>query len=356
MRSSAAFALAALFASGLARAQSVYVDLGPAGVHGAPMAPFAAAAGIAGVWNEIDTASIAAGPFPVSVPNLVDLTGAPTQVRVFFFDLGTGFEGFSYDDAATSGGDDALLDDLGYFNGGALLALRGLAPGNYELFTYASVPDRQDHVTRVSMSSSPDPAQDVTGGFPGSYVQGVTHARHRFTAVAGVDVTFRLDVVRGFMCLNGFQVLAEGATGPLGTRYCTPAQLNSFGIAAEISALGSRSVAANDVSLRAASLPPNTFGYFLTSRDRGFVLSPGGSQGNLCLGGGIGRYRGAGQVQNSGAAGAFTLAIDLTRTPTPSGLVAIAPGETWHFQCWYRDSLLGFPSSNFTDGLTVVFQ
>ncbi len=32
----------------------------------------------------------------------------------------------------------------------------------------------------------------------------------------------------------------------------------------------------------------------------GFVASPNGSQGNLCLAGSIGRYVGAGQIQNSG--------------------------------------------------------
>ena len=33
--------------------------------------------------------------------------------------------------------------------------------------------------------------------------------------------------------------------------------------------------------------------------------------------------------------------------------VAVQPGETWNFQCWYRD--LG-NSNNFTDAVSVTFQ
>ena len=86
------------------------------------------------------------------------------------------------------------------------------------------------------------------------------------------------------------------------------------------------------------------------------MANPGGSDGNLCLGGSIGRYVGPGQIVNSGATGSFTLPLDLTQTPTPTGLVAIAAGETWNFQAWHRDAVGGFATSNFTDGLAVQFQ
>ena len=80
------------------------------------------------------------------------------------------------------------------------------------------------------------------------------------------------------------------------------------------------------------------------------------TQGALCLGGSIGRYVGAGQIQNSGAAGAFQLALNLTQTPTPNGLVAITQGQTWNFQSWFRDTSMGAATSNFTDAVRVLFQ
>ena len=103
-------------------------------------------------------------------------------------------------------------------------------------------------------------------------------------------------------------------------------------------------------------MPENSFGFFLTGRTQGFVQFPGGSQGNLCLSGPIGRYVGPGQVLNSGPQGRFELGLDLTRMPTPTGLVAAQAGETWHFTACYRDAITGVTTSNFTDGLPVAFQ
>ncbi|MEM6572582.1 MAG: hypothetical protein AAF957_29475, partial [Planctomycetota bacterium] len=70
----------------------------------------------------------------------------------------------------------------------------------------------------------------------------------------------------------------------------------------------------------------------------------------------IGRYVGPGQVLNSSAAGEASLVLDLTQTPQPNGFVSIQPGETWNFQGWHRDSLMGSATSNFTDGLEILFQ
>ena len=138
---------------------------------------------------------------------------------------------------------------------------------------------------------------------------------------------------------------------PLGTNYCQAA-VNSTGGPARMSASGSNIVADNDLVLRALGLPPNSFGFFLASTDQGFVAAPGGSQGNLCLGGAIGRYVGPGQIQNSGAGGTISLAIDNMQVPQPTGSVAIVAGETWNFQLWSRD----ISGSNFTDGYEVTFN
>jgi hypothetical protein len=145
-------------------------------------------------------------------------------------------------------------------------------------------------------------------------------------------------------------------TAMIGTSYCVPGVANSTGYPASIFATGSTSVAANDVTLTSVLVPDNSFGFYLTSTTQGNIANPGGSQGNLCLSGSIGRYVGAGQIQNSGTSGSISLVLDLTQHPTPTGLVSVIPGQTWHFQAWFRDVASGVATSNFTDGLRVTFQ
>ncbi len=127
---------------------------------------------------------------------------------------------------------------------------------------------------------------------------------------------------------------------------------NSSGASAIMDASGSATVADNDLTLEARQLTTFQCGYFLVSQTQAFIQNPGGSQGNLCLGGTIGRY--AQDVKNSDIVGAFSLTIDLTTLPAPLN-VAVMPGDTWNFQAWFRDDNPG-PTSNFTDGLSVQFN
>ena len=146
-----------------------------------------------------------------------------------------------------------------------------------------------------------------------------------------------------------------GPTGEVGTRYCGPAVVNSSAGPASVRVWGQSSVAANDVRLVATGLPLGSFGFFLASRTQGNVAQPGNSQGVLCLGGAIGRYVCAGQVVNSRITGNCALDIDLTRMPTPTGLVAAQAGQTWNFTAWYRDANPA-STSNFTDAISVLLQ
>jgi len=150
--------------------------------------------------------------------------------------------------------------------------------------------------------------------------------------------------------------LVIGSLPTVGTSYCGGGPPNSTGVPGVILALGSATAAANDVTLSASALPANAFGFFIASRMQGLVAMPGGSQGNLCLGGAIGRYVGAGQIKNSGQTGTISLVLDLTQTPTPTGFVVVAAGETWNYQAWHRDSVGGMATSNFTNGVSVDFQ
>ncbi len=141
----------------------------------------------------------------------------------------------------------------------------------------------------------------------------------------------------------------------IGTPYCT-ANANSTGVGAAMSASGSATASNNSLTLTASSMPTQAFGFFIVSQSQGFVANPGGSSGNLCLSGAIGRYVGSGQIQNSGSAGSISLPLDLTATPQPSGFVSVLQGEAWSFQCWFRDSSMAGPTSNFTNGLEIDFN
>ncbi len=131
--------------------------------------------------------------------------------------------------------------------------------------------------------------------------------------------------------------------------YCT-AVANSSGQPASIAASGSNLVEVGALCLQASDLPTNRFGYFLASMTQGFVPTPPGSVGNLCLGGQIARF--AKEIRNSGSKGTYELYVDLERIPLAPPL-AVQPGDTWNFQGWFRD-VSG--ASNFTDGVLITFE
>ncbi|MFT7679559.1 MAG: endonuclease I [Planctomycetota bacterium] len=141
-------------------------------------------------------------------------------------------------------------------------------------------------------------------------------------------------------------------SGGFGVTYCTPNVPNSTGLSGAIQGQGSLDIVLNDLELIVTQMPTNQFGYFLVSQTEGLTFSPGGSQGILCLGGQIGRF--TSQIQGTGIFGTFAIIVDLTNLPIGGGTAALA-GDTWSFQCWYRDANPG-PTSNFTDGLRLTFQ
>ena len=152
----------------------------------------------------------------------------------------------------------------------------------------------------------------------------------------------------------------DGTPGSLGI-VSNPAQLcvgvpNFSGETAVSFVVGSASAQANDQTLWTVNLPSFSFSFFLTSTSPGFVMAPGSSIGNICLGGDIGRFMGPGQVLNGGPTGSVQLSIDLTQQPTPTGLVSVMSGEQWYYQAWFRDLTPLGPASNFTEACSVVYQ
>lgn len=136
-------------------------------------------------------------------------------------------------------------------------------------------------------------------------------------------------------------------------RFCDATD-NSTGVTGTVRALGSRAVADHDLTIATAGLPRDQFGFLLCSRDTDFVPMAGGSDGNLCLGGTIGRFVAPGQIQSSGRAGRIEVDVDVNALPQGGATVAAAPGETWNFQLWHRDTSSG--GSNFSAALAVEFE
>ncbi len=141
----------------------------------------------------------------------------------------------------------------------------------------------------------------------------------------------------------------------LGTVYCT-SNPNSAGDVGTIRVTGSTKRSLNAITLNASLMPPSTFGIFVTSRNAGMVVGPGGSQGVLCLGSSIGRYQGPTEILFTGVQRGFKLGIDLDAIRTPTGSTSVLVGETWRFQAWHRDTAMGMATSNFTEASAVTFD
>jgi hypothetical protein len=257
-----------------------------------------------------------------------DSAGNQTWVRQF----GSSAGDVAYD-AASDGSGGVYLS--GYTNG----SLGGPNAGDFDAFVARYDSGGNQTWIRQFGSSGADLAYEVsTDGAGGVYVSGDTNG-----------------VIGGSTAGLSDAWIARFDGRLTSARYCTPAVPNSTGQSGLMSATGSNPVLANDVTLFASQIPHNSFGFFLASRTQGHVAGAGGSQGVLCLGGAIGRYVGLGQIRNSGTTGSFSLGIDLTTMPQPSGNVAVQPGETWNFQAWHRDANPTV-TSNFTDALSVTFQ
>ena len=142
------------------------------------------------------------------------------------------------------------------------------------------------------------------------------------------------------------------ADGTLGETGCTASAPNSTGLPGTLVLRGSNTIAEGAMELEASNLPPQSFGFFIASSAAGFAARPGGSQGDLCLGGSIGRFVGPGQIQQASASGQITLTVGPGSLPSPLGPVSPPPGERWYFQAWHRDANPG-PASNFTGSATV---
>ncbi len=161
------------------------------------------------------------------------------------------------------------------------------------------------------------------------------------------------------------------------TSFCDPASNNSTGAPAVLSgASGSGFESDLHLDVSGGPLPIGTtrlLGYFLCGNEP--TPGQGISDGFFCLVGtstaSFGRYNIGGTTQYSlglfdaagnlenmvGTGGTSGYGFDVPSAISISGFptTTIMSGDTYHFQCWYRDSLAGAGHSNFTNGLTVTW-
>lgn len=137
----------------------------------------------------------------------------------------------------------------------------------------------------------------------------------------------------------------------VGTGYCV-ANSNSTGVDGLTLGLGSSVARENDLTLRAINVPANQFGIFIVSDAEGFTPNLAGTQGNLCIGGGLGRYD---QILATGPAGEVEQAIDITSIPRPSTTDSAQASERWNWQFWHRDTPAA-GGANLSRALGVRFQ
>ena len=136
----------------------------------------------------------------------------------------------------------------------------------------------------------------------------------------------------------------------VGNNYCSSVP-NSTGDIGSLYGTGSSELADQSFALFGNRLPPSQLAMAIVSSTQGSFPGAGGSLGQLCLGGPIGRL-GTSGFQTS-AAGTLLIDIDWMALPLPMGTTAAAPGETWNFQLWYRD--VG-GVSHFSPGLAVLVE
>lgn len=336
--------LATIGLCGVSSAQSFNVDLGIVAL-GTPSPSYGGAGGSPGFWNGIDPSG-AQGPQP-----LLDLSGAPSNV-VLSMPVGGGV---STPNPCLTGEDQLLLGDFTDPLPGGAYVFEGLTNGAYTVISYSFAPDDFTLTTDINVLGGAGGVQ-VVGGYDWcttmSQGQLDTYSMHTVNVTDGI-ITVTYDAgATSFETFNGFQIVS--GIGPVGTNYCMAAN-NVTGGPSTILASGSGVVSDANFRLRASGLPSNQFGIFLASTIQAFLPGTNGtSNGNLCLGGSIGRFNRPGEILSTGSTGEFSLLMDLNQFPQGSGVVAVMPGETWNFQAWHRSAVgLG---SNFSDGLTVSFQ
>jgi len=190
--------LAGLLLGAGAMGQTFNVEFGAPG--SAPPATYGAA-GLPGVWNTYETMPLGQRFL------LVDIHGQ-SNIAMIYNIGGTGT--IAADDPATSGADEALLDDAMTSLNNPLdtcIFFENLINGDYEILMYAVTPNQPGAQNRVSVDFSPTGPTWIGGPWTGQHVLGVTYQRFTVTTTNGrLGMHSGLPSGNVLSSLNGLQI------------------------------------------------------------------------------------------------------------------------------------------------------
>lgn len=131
--------------------------------------------------------------------------------------------------------------------------------------------------------------------------------------------------------------------------FCAPRSSATSQIGGQLSLHGSPRLIDASLELRGQFFTQGTFVLPLVGRGTGHIFLPAQSRGVLCLGGAhIARLNA--QITQGQALSSFSVPIRLRSLPTAA---PVLPGDLLHFQCWYRDTENGLPTSNFSSAVRM---
>jgi hypothetical protein len=189
-----------------AHAQSYNIDFGDA--RSAPSSAYAAA-GLPGTWNVLGV--------PDDYIPLVNLAGQSTGVTLN--NLG-GTQMLSVNDAATTGDDEALIDDMLIgFNDpiDVCIWINNLPLGQWEVLIYAITPGDPALLSRTRVDFADQGPAFIGGAWPGGHELGVTFSRHTVNVTNGViglhSGLFSGEIQSGINAIQVRRLIAGDATG-----------------------------------------------------------------------------------------------------------------------------------------------
>lgn len=371
---STAAALLAL-ASPSVFAQDFNIDVGEdlsLGSFGVPTAAYGAAAAQPGFWVGL-TDGVAGGLTPViGSPwwvgtNIANTSGVATtcDVQAIANAVTNSSGDFIFNNALTTGNDQALMDDVADCGGaGNSLAwtFSQLQNGTYNVYTYAWAPDSGTFITSVSVPGTISTNPQSSGGnWPGSHVQGVTFTKHTVTVTGGTLIV-NVSTTSGFGSVNGFQLDLQAGVATAafcfgdGTGTACPCInsgalgkgcANSAGNSAQLTASGSNSVAANSLMLTTSGMMPGSFSIYVQGTAQlggGLGVLSAAYDGLDCIGGTLLRLGRIGTLGGTSSIGNIVV----------QGAIPPA-GGTRHYQTVYRNQVAFCTAAtlNSSNGMTV---
>lgn len=213
----------------------------------------------------------------------------------------------------------------------------GLVTGDFDLDT------RVDVAAVDSVLSSVSVLANLGGQFGDLQMFPVLGPQSTAIAAGDFDGNHYLDLVVTNDDGNSISVLLNGRDNP--SNYCL-SSANSAGAGAYMAFSGVPSVAANAFGLEVGGAPAGVVGLFFMGEVPSQVPY---HDGYLCIAPPVARL---GPALMTSPVGTASRALDFTVWPTS----VISAGSVWNAQFWYRDPLAGTGSTNFSDGLRVVFE